>query len=216
MNKFSNKQLWYLATVCGFAIGLATGWWFLGICKPSDPWTASWMELFFWVFPAAGAGLGMGSAQWILIRRIHKNAWLWILSTAIGVIVISGGTLLALIVTGSYQPGNLSRLFSQLPSWFIPLTVVTPIIIFIDPFSQWLVVRQVTKNQSFKELLKLSAGWILAILVLFIILGLTGTLVQSRNYIIISLAIIMFSTPSGLIFAYSTIGIIEKPQSGTL
>jgi MFS family permease len=212
---FGKKQLWFLVTVCGFAVGFAIGWWILGYYEPSTPEQAWWMELFFWTLPATGAGIGMGLAQWIIIRSIHNNTYLylWIPATAIGFIVIIGGALLILAVTSYYYLGNLSWLFSNLPSWFIPLTIITPIIIFMGPFLQWLILRQVTNNNSFKELQRMSLGWILSTILLFILLGLTGTAIQTRNEIVNSLGVAMSTIPSGLIFAYFTLGMVRMPSS---
>lgn len=206
-NKFNKKQLWYLATVCGFAIGFIIG------VAIEDAVFGPRLELFFWAFPASGAGFGMGFGQWILIRRVHKSAYLWIFGTTIGVIVIGGGALLVFAVINYYRAENLSWLYSHLPSWFIPLTIITPIIIFIGPFLQWLMLRHVMKNQSFKTFLKLSMGWILAIIIFFMMFGLLGTLVHSRNEILNYIAGVAALMPSGLIFAYSTKAIINLPQS---
>jgi uncharacterized Tic20 family protein len=213
MNKFGKKQLWYLTTVFGFAIGMAVGWWFLLSYEISTPLQAQLMELFFWVFPAGGAGLGMGLVQWISIRRIHKNTYLWILATAIGVIIMMGGALLILTFASYYGGGHLSWLLSNLPGWFVPLAIITPIIIFTGPFLQWLVLRHVTNNYSFKELLKLGIGWILAIIILGIMFGLSAKLVHTRNDILNSLTLFVTTIPSGLIFAHSTINIIKYPLS---
>jgi hypothetical protein len=59
----------------------------------------------------------------------------------------------------------------------------------------------------------MSMGWILAIITLFIMFGLIGTLFRSRNDILNLLAGVVATIPTGLIFAYSTIAVISKPQS---
>jgi hypothetical protein len=213
-HRFGKNQLWYIATALGFAIGFAVG---ADVLTPSnnifDTWLGPNMKLFFWIFPAGGAGVGMGLAQWILIRRIHKNAYLWLLATAVGVVVIFGGALLIFVVTNYYRGGNLSWLFSNVPSWIVPVTVITPIIIFIGPFFQWLIMRYFTKNHSFREFLKMSIGWIISTVVLFTLFGLGGSLVRTRNDILNWLAVMASTIPSGLIFAYSTIDIVRNPMS---
>lgn len=210
MRTFDKKHLWYLATVCGFTIGLETGTWFIGYYEPSI-YTAGWMEIFFWVFPAVGAGLGMGFAQWILIRRVHKNAYLWILATTIGVTVISGGALLALVTINYYRMGTLSWLYSQFPSWFVPLAAVTPVVIFTGPFFQWLFVRHVMEGYSFRELLRMGVGWVLAFMILFFMFGILGMLAESRNDILNFFVAVAATMPSGLIFAYFTIDVLKNP-----
>jgi len=203
-HRYDKKQLWYLATVCGFTIGWATGWAII-LCVQSLPWR----ELLFWAIPAGGAGLGMGLGQWTLIRRIHKNAYLWIPATTIGVIATIGGTLLLTLIINAFFKGSLSAFFTQFADWFIPwlvlLTVIAPMAIIIGPFCQWLIVRDVVGGQPSKEILKMSAGWILTILLLVIMLLFTGTIFHSRNIIINLLIFGVSAIPSGLIFAQATI-----------
>ena len=205
MQKFNTKQLWYLATVCGFTIGLGLGTWFWDYNSVN---LHRW-EIFFWVPTAVGAGLGMGLAQWFWIRRLRKNSFLWIITT-IGIIVILGGALLVIAVTSYYHSGTLSWLYSHMPGWFVPLTYITPIIIFIGPLLQWLMVRSMMQDRPLKEFVKISIGWITSIVILFVMLGLLTTLVRSRNEIVNMLAGIVATIPSGLIFAYSTLGIIRN------
>jgi hypothetical protein len=206
---FGKKSLWYLATICWFAVGSLIGW---DILRPAHPWHGPWLEMIFWAFPSAGAGLGMGLGQWILIRRVHKNAFLWIFATAFGAISIAGGTSLLMLIALN---GSLSVFYRYLQDWFIPwlqlLAIISPVAILIGAFLQWLMVRHFTRNRSFKELLKLSLGWILGIIILFIMFGLIGEIVHTRIYILNLLALFISTIPSGLIFAYSTEIIIRKP-----
>ncbi len=217
MKKFDKKYLWYLATVCGFTIGLLVGG---DVLKPSNhlfDWLGSDMKLLFWAFPAAGAGLGMGLAQWILIHYVHKKnfLFLWIPSTTIGVVGITGGALLLVLSISAFFEGSLSAFFRNFADWFVPwvklLTIISPVAIIIGAFLQWLMVRHFTKNQSFKEFLKMSMGWISAFIILFIMFGILGMLVQSRNDILNFFVVVTATIPSGLIFAYSTIGILRNP-----
>lgn len=202
---FNTNQLWYLATVCGFTIGLVLGTWFWDYNSLS---LHRW-EIFFWVPTAAGAGLGMGIAQWFCIRRLHKKTFLWVVATTIGVIVIIGGALLVVAVTSYYHLGTLSWLYSQMPGWFVPLTFMTPLIIFLGPLLQWLIVRSMLPDRSLKEFVRISVGWIFSIVTLFIMLGLLTTLVRSRNELVNVLAGVVATIPSGLIFAFSTLSIIR-------
>jgi hypothetical protein len=210
---FGKKPLWYLATIFGFAIGTAIGELFLLSYELVTYWPARWIEVFFWVFPAGGAGLGIGLSQWILIRRIHKNAYFWILATTIGIIMIIGGALLILVLTSYYRLGNQTWLFSNLPSWYVPLAIVTPIIIFTGPFLQWLILSQVTNNHSFKELLRISIGWILSTSILFILLALTANVIQARNEIVNLFSVALSTIPSGFILAHFTQGIVTDSLS---
>jgi len=211
---FGKKQLWYLATVCGFAIGFTTG---LDVLKPSHPWSGPWLEMIFWAFPAGGAGFGMGFGQWILIRRVYKNAFLWIPATTIGVIAITGGALLLTLVISAFFGESLSAFFRNFADWFVPwvklLTIISPVAIILGAILQWLMLRYFTKSQSLKGFLRVSAGWISAFILLFIMFGLVGNLVQTRNDILNLLAPIVSTIPSGLIFAYSTIDIIKNSMS---
>jgi hypothetical protein len=213
MHKLNKQQTWYLITVCGFTAGLVLGAWFISHNNPLVSGKAGFLELFFWVFPTAGAGVGMGLGQWSLIRHSHKNAYLWIFATTIGIILITGGSLLVFAIINYSQLGNTSWLFSQLPRWFTPLTIISPIIIFTGPFFQWLVMRHVTRNKSIMGFLKLSLGWVLAIITLFIMLGISGTAAQGQNGIFNLLGGIAATVPTGLIFAYSTINILRDPLS---
>ncbi len=204
MNKLNKKHLWYLATVCGFTIGFLIGG---GILRPSHPWSGPWLELIFWAFPAAGAGFGMGFGQWLLLRHIHKNAYLWIPITTIGVVASMGGLLLLLVVAFEVSDGSLPSFFMQLPSWFVPLTIIAPLVILVGPFCQWLIIRGVTEQPS-KELLKMSVGWILAILSLFIFVVI---LMNIRHVFILTwLLFILTVTLPGLIFARTTNAAISR------
>jgi len=214
MNKINKNQLWYLATVCGFAIGFVIGG---DVLRPSHPWAGPWLEPIFWAFPAGGAGLGMGLAQWILIYYVHKKTFLflWIPATTIGVVGITGGALLLVIIISAFFEGSLSAFFRNFADWFVPwvklLTIISPVAIIIGAVFQWLMVRHFTKNQSFKELLKMGLGWISGFITLFIMFGILGMLVQSRNDILNFFVAIAATIPSGLIFAYSTIDILRNP-----
>lgn len=203
-HRFDKKLLWYLTTVCGFTLGLAIGAMILSSIPPSP-----WMEPTFWAIPAGGAGLGMGLGQWTLIRRIHKNAYLWILATTIGVIATTGGTLLLTLIINAFFKGSLSAFFGHFADWFTPwlvlLIVIAPAAIIIGPFCQWLIVRNAVGGRPSKEIIKMSAGWILAILLLFIMLFFTGIIFHSRNIILNLLVFGVSALPSGLIFAQATI-----------
>ena len=207
--KFNKKLLWYLATVCGFTLGLLAGGAFLTYYDPLTPGQTRFMEIFFWAFPAGGAGLGMGFGQWILIRYSYKYAYLWIPIMTIGVTFIIGGALLVFTIMNYYHLGNLSWLFSNLPGWFVPLAVITPIIIFIGPFCQWLFIRQVVRHQTFKELIKICISWVLAIVSPFIMFYFMETFFNSRNDIFDVLAFFVGTILSVLIFAQATITAIR-------
>jgi hypothetical protein len=101
-HQFDKKLLWYLVTICGFTFGWITGWAILLYVR-----SLPWLEILFWAMPAGGAGLGMSLGQWTLIRRIHKNAYLWILATTIGVIATTGGTLLLTLIINAFFKGSL-------------------------------------------------------------------------------------------------------------
>lgn len=208
------KQFWYIATVSGFAIGFFIG---ADVLRPSHPWAGDWLEMIFWAFPAGGVGFGMGFGQWLLIRRVHKNAFLWIPATTIGVMGITGGSLLLTLIINAFFQESLSAFFRNFVDWFVPwiklLTVFSPVAIIIGAVLQWLMVRHFTKNQSFKELLRIGMGWISAFIMLFIMFGILGMLVQSRNDILNYFVAVVATIPSGLIFAYSTIDILGNPLS---
>ncbi|MBK8617074.1 MAG: hypothetical protein IPN96_08145 [Anaerolineales bacterium] len=216
MNKLNKNHLWYLATVFGFAIGFVIGG---DVLRPSHPWAGPWLEPIFWAFPAGGAGLGMGLAQWVLIHYVHKKTFLflWIPATTIGVVGITGGALLLALVVSAFFEGSLSAFFMNFEDWFVPwvklLTIISPVAIIIGAVFQWLFVRHVTKNHSFKELLKMGMEWISAFIMLFIMFGILEMLVQSHNDILNYFVAVAATTPSGLIFAYSTIDILRNPLS---
>ena len=204
-HRFGKRPMWYLATTGGFTIGLAIGW--------AIPlyFQLPWQEILFWAIPAGGAGLGMGFGQWILMRGVYKSTYLWIPATTIGVVGAIGGTLLLTLIINAFFKGSLSAFFTQFEDWFIPwlvlLTVISPVAIIIGPFCQWLIVRHGIRNHPSKEILKMSVGWILAFLLLFTMLYVTGSLFHSRNIALNSLVLGLSAIPSGLIFAQSTIAI---------
>jgi len=208
MNKFHKKQWWYLATVLGFAIGLVLGLW---SWEYYESLNLRRITLFFWAFPAAGAGFGMGLAQCFVIRKLHKIAFLWMIATMIGIVIIVGGALYMVVITNYYRMEALPWLFSQLSSWFVPLAIITPMLIFAGPLFQWLMIRYTKEDQSVRGFLRLSAGWVFSIVILFIMLGLMASLVQSRNDILNSFVIALSSIPSGLIFAYLTSDMVKNP-----
>lgn len=198
------KSRWYLATMFGLSIGLAMGWAAL-LSIPSSPL----LELTFWIIPAAGAGLGMGLGQWMLIRRTHKNAFLWIPATAIGFIAIIGSMLLLTMITNAFFEKSISGFFKQFEDWFIPwlvlLSVISPVAIIIGPFCQWLIVRDALGSRTFKEILKMCAGWIFATLLLGFMLFFTGSVFHSRSIIFNLLIFGVNAVPPALIFAQATI-----------
>jgi len=211
---FDKKTLWYIATVCGFAIGFVIGG---DVLRPSHPWAGPWLEPIFWAFPAGGAGFGMGLAQWLLIRRVHKKAFLWIPATTIGVIAITGGALLLTLVTSAFLRESLSSFFRNFADWFVPwlklLTTLSPVAILLGAVLQWLMLRHFTKSQTLKEFLRIGVGWISAFIMLFIMFGLVGNLFHSRNDILNFLVGMMTTIPTGLIFAFFTQDIIRNPVS---
>lgn len=207
MHQFNKKKLWYLVTVCGFTIGLSMG----GMILSNIP-ILPWLEILFWAIPASGAGLGMGIGQWILLRRKYKYAYVWVFVTTIGVIGAIGGTLLLAVVINALLNDTLSIFFAQFTDWFVPwlnlLVFIAPIAILIGPFCQWLITHDKITSQSFKEILKANAGWVLAILVLGFMLFFSGTILRSHNSLLNLIIFIVSTIPSGLIFAHATMFVI--------
>jgi len=202
--RFDKKPLWHLVTVCGFTIGWITGGVVILYIQPLP-----WQEILFWAIPAGVAGLGMGLAQWILIRRIHKRAYLWIPATTVGFVATIGGALLLTIILNAFFTGSLSSFFTQVEDWFTPwlvlLAVISPVAIIIGPFCQWLIVRDAVGGQPFKEILKMSAGWIFATLLLGFMLLFTGSVFHTRNIILNLIVFSLSAIPSGFIFAKTTV-----------
>jgi hypothetical protein len=210
LHKLDNQHRWYLTTVCGFTIGLILGVWPISQENIFFSRNAGFLEVFFWVFPAMGAGLGMGTGQWIVIRNSHKNAYLWIVATTAGLVLITGGMLFVFTFMNYFRSGNLPWLLSQGPGDFSPFAIIIPALSFTGPFLQWLMVRRNVKNQPFNGLLKLSAGWLLAMVMLFIMLGIAETITQSHNKIFAYSLGIAATIPAGLIFAYFTKDILTN------
>jgi hypothetical protein len=202
MSKFDKKYLWHFLTVCGFVIGWCTGWWILSLCKPS-----SWLQITFWVFPIGGAGFGMSFGQWILIRQVYKNAYLWIPITTIGTVACMGGILIiAFAIQYSFE-GRLSAFFMEFSGWDILFPIIAPAATIVGPFFQWLVMRRITIGQSFKELIKITIGWIIAILLLGVMFHITAPMNDNISlYLLIPI-------PSGLFFSLSTLTALHTPQN---
>src|SRR3990172_5443289 len=194
--KFNKKQLWYLVTVCGFGIGWVLGWKVLDFYPSLRS-----IQTIFWAYPVGGAGLGMGISQWSLIRKTYKYAYLWIPITTIGFIATTGGTLLLIYAIPAFFEGSFYSTFER---WVASLTAVTPIIILLGPFSQWLIMRDIASGQSYKEILKISIGWIVATFLLIIMFIFLLFITDSFSGIGLSFMIAGIAIPSGLIFAQAT------------
>lgn len=200
MRKLDDKYLWHFLTVCGFVIGWHTGWWLLGLYESS-----AWLQITFWIFPISGAGFGMSFGQWILIRQVYKNAYLWIPVTTISVVACTGGILLITFAIQYLVEGRLSAFFMEFSSWGILLPIITPAALVVGPFFQWLIMRRITPGQSFKEFIKITIGWVVAILLLGVMFRMTAHMNGIIPFLLIPI-------PSGLFFSLSTITAIHTSK----
>jgi len=195
-HKFNKKQLWYLATVCGFGIGWVLGWKVLDFFPSSK-----WLQIIFWAYPVGGAGLGMSLSQWGLIRKTYKYAYLWIPITTIGFIASIGGTLLLIYAIPAFFEGSF---YSTFEHWVSSLTAVAPIIILLGPFCQWFIIRDIADGQPYKEILKISVGWIAATFLLIIMFYILLFITDSFSSIGLFFISVGIAIPSGLVFAQAT------------
>lgn len=206
LERFSQTQRWYLATILGFCLGYAIGF-EIGNIVPQSPL----MQWIFWIYPAGGVGLGIALCQWLMIRRTHRYAFLWIPITLIGMILCVGGTLL-LIVAVLFQ-----SFYSEDASWLVWLIAVSPVIILLGPLCQWLFLRHSSGDRPFKEVIKISVGWISALLLLY---GILYSMLYPSDFsfmtdmgpIVRFIAFIVTAVPSAVIFAWATGSAIDKPS----
>jgi hypothetical protein len=208
LNRFSKKQIWYLATVGGFIIGWIFGWLIMsGITSRSAIHLAT-----FWAYPAVGAGLGMGLCQWRVALRSRKYGYLWIPVTTVGFTASVGATLTLLLAASTYASGIYDFAYAGLVALFTP---IAPFSLLIGPICQWFLVRDISINEPYKELIKFIAGWVIStflvfgMLYLFLEISDNVSTTNDLNWIIGFLVLIVITIPSGLVFARTTINTIR-------
>ncbi len=195
--RLNKKQLWYLATIFGFSIGFAAG------CMVV--WSTQSLplkETFFWVYMVSGASLGMALCQWVILRQIHRYAFLWIpvttlgpIASIVGILSITASIIAFLPEFSPYAPNKVLILGL--------VALAAPIIILLGPFCQWLIIQSIAKGPALKEIFKISMGWISAIVILGIMF----------YFALLAIGTIP-DRDSGLMFVYVFIGMLSAMPSG--
>jgi hypothetical protein len=210
-NPFTKNQLWHLVTVGGFIIGFALGW----LVISSNTSRSALHLATFWAYPAFGAGLGMGICQWSIALRKRKNGYLWIPITTFGLIASVGATLTLTLAVSTYNSGIYDFAYDGLVAVFTP---IAPFSLLIGPVSQWYLLQDTATGKSYKELIKIIAGWIFATSILFgmfylvLKIGENISSTNDPNGITAFLILIIITIPSGLTFARTTINAIRMNQ----
>jgi len=117
LRRYTTHSLgWIVLTLAGATLGLAVGVWLGEILPLNIAWTAArgapglpWIAIVQSSITGAMLGIGLGGAQWLLLRRTVNNAAFWIVGNAVAWLLAlalgaafteSIGVLGALFVTG--------------------------------------------------------------------------------------------------------------------